>query len=86
MSDDDRTFIEKTESFWNNRGLEWSPEKARDHFALHGPRQRAEAMDQLDSELRSCEPTMGNMRKYSELHELRQDLDRIHHSLNRVNR
>jgi hypothetical protein len=78
---DDRDFTEKVEGFWRNRGHEWSAEKAQNHFALHGAAQRSAALDQLDAELRNVEPSMGNMRKYSELHELRQDLDRIHHSL-----
>jgi hypothetical protein len=83
---DDRDFLEKTEQFWRNRGHEWSPGQAQEHFKLYGPRKRSEALDQLDAELRSVEPTMENLRKMTELGELRQDLDVIHHTLLKVRR
>ena len=53
---DDRDFSEKVESFWSNRGLEWSPDKALEHFTLYGPRKRSEALDLLDQEYRAFEP------------------------------
>jgi hypothetical protein len=83
---DDRDFAEKTQDYWANRGHEWSAEKAQEHFSLHGPHKRAEAMDQLDAELRSIEPAMGRLREYTELHELKQKLGQIHHTLIRAKR
>jgi hypothetical protein len=83
---DDDGFIAKTENFWRNRGLEWSPEKALDHFMLYGPKKRAEAMDQIDEELRNFEPTTENLRQMMELREIRQNFDAVHHQAMKVGR
>ena len=59
---DEKDFLERTADYWNNRGLDWSPESTVENFGLHGPRKRAEALDQLDTELANFEPTRENMR------------------------
>ena len=45
---DEKDFLERTADYWRNRGLDWSPESTVENFGLHGPRKRAEALDQLD--------------------------------------
>jgi hypothetical protein len=87
MADNKADFIDRMESTWKNwHGDEWSPEKATQNFQLYGPGKRAAALDQFDAELRDVEPTMENMRRYTELAELRQNLDTVHHTLKQVNR
>jgi hypothetical protein len=52
MTDDTRSFEERVQSNFRNRtGEDWSPQKTVDTFALYGPEQRAQALDQLDFEL-----------------------------------
>jgi hypothetical protein len=82
----EKDFIERTADHWRNRGLEWSPENAVQNFRLYGPSKRSEALDQFDSELAAVEPTVGNIRKYLEMTELRQAMDDEHHMLLKVNR
>ncbi len=77
---DDRDFLERIEDTWKNwHGEEWSPEKQRQYFLLHGPAKRAAALDQFDTELRNIEPTLENLRRISEMVELRQTMDDDHH-------
>jgi hypothetical protein len=82
-------FIDRTENHWRNRGLSYSPENAVHNFQLYGPRKRAEALDQLDTELRNIEEISDNVsaiRRAAEMVELRQTLDDVHHNLLKVNR
>ncbi len=86
MAEDTRNFIEQTANYWRNRGLEWSPENTVENFTLYGPRKRADALDQLDSELAKVEPTAGDLREYTEMVGLRRNLDSVHHALLKANR
>ncbi len=82
-------FIDQTEQYWRNRGLEWSPESTVQNFQLSGPRRRAEALDMLDAELRNIGEIPDNavaMRRAADMVALRQTLDDVHHSLLKVNR
>ena len=59
MTDDPRSFEERMQSNFRNRtGEDWSPQKTVDSFALYGPQQRAEALDQIDFEISRTE--LGN--------------------------
>ncbi|XSC46797.1 hypothetical protein ACF1BQ_014595 [Bradyrhizobium sp. RDT10] len=56
MADDTRSFEERMQSGYRNRsGEDWTPQKTVDSFALYGPQQRAEALDQLDLEISRTE-------------------------------
>ena len=83
---DEKDFLERTADYWRNRGLDWSPESTVENFGLHGPRKRAEALDQLDTELANFEPTTENMRKGAEMLGLRRNLREVHHNLLKVSR
>lgn len=82
-------FIERTEQHWRNRGLEWSQENTVQTFMISGPKRRAAALDQLDTELRNIEEISDNVsaiRRAAEMVELRKALDTVHHSLLKINR
>jgi hypothetical protein len=83
---EDNDFFDRTQAHWSNRGQEYSPEAAVNNFKLYGPRKRAEALDQLDSEIRNFEPSMENLRKVTELSDLGQQLRDTHDALLKAKR
>jgi hypothetical protein len=81
MSDDrDLTKqIEDTHRNWS--GGEWTPQVTINQFRIRGPAQRSQILDQFDSELSKVDTSSdseGNLRKISELTDLRARLDLEH--------
>jgi hypothetical protein len=81
---DERSFEERTESFFSNRGLDWSPDQSARNFVLHGPQQRAEALDQLDREIANTDAS--DIKTAADRLALQRQLRELHHKMLVVNR
>jgi hypothetical protein len=85
MSDDH--FIDKVHKSWERHtGEEWSPERARENFALYGKAKRIQALEQLDEALKQEPATAGNLRRYTQLTALQRDFEQIHQMQTKVDR
>ncbi|MBP1065322.1 hypothetical protein JOE51_006789 [Bradyrhizobium japonicum] len=81
---DDRTFEERAESFFSNRGFDWSPDLSARNFVLNGPQQRAEALDQLDQEIANTDGS--DIKTAADRIALQRQLRELHHKMLEVNR
>jgi hypothetical protein len=89
MTDDTRPFEERLQSSYRNRtGEDWTPQKTVDGFALYGPQQRAEALDQLDLEISRTEVdnNPSAMKTAAQRLALRRELQSLHHQMIAVKR
>jgi len=90
MSDDDRDLTQQLEdTFRNWTGGEWTPEATVIQFRIRGSGQRSQILDQFDSELRKVDTSShseNNLRKISELTDLRARLDLEHRTMLRNRR
>ena len=77
MSDDD--FIERVEKNHERwTGEKWSPEKTLENFPLYGRAKRIEALEQIESAVKATNPTMGDLRRYSQLTALQREVENLH--------
>ena len=88
MADDDRDFVERTQS--ETRKLYGEPmsiDQMVDDFALHGLKNRAAALENLDAELRA-EIGSGShsLRRHAQLLALRKKMGGIHQALRKAKR
>jgi hypothetical protein len=90
MADDKADFIERAESISKNwTGEKWSPDAMVNEFHLYSLEKRANALDDLDRELREMGPvdtSQSSLRRHANLHRLRARLDEVHHALRKANR
>jgi hypothetical protein len=78
-------FMDRTEQTWKDWGNgEWSQEACLDHFTLHGPVKRIEALGHIREQLRTVDPS--NIRDAADLTALRRNLDQRHQALLKVGR
>jgi hypothetical protein len=88
MANDDRDFIERTESVTEKlNGEPMSVEEMADNFALYGLKKRAAALENFDAELRG-EIASGshNLRRQVQLMELRKKMGGVHEALRKAKR
>jgi hypothetical protein len=86
MSDDNPpNFIDRSAQIFKNwTGEAHGPEKILEEFHLYGHAKRATALDEFDDHLRTADTS--NLRKFSDLHNLRSKMDKVHHALRKVGR
>ncbi len=88
MSDDDRDFIERSESLTKNLyGIPATIGQIADNFALYGVKKRADALEDLDGELRD-EIGAGShsLRRRVQLMALRRKMGGVHEALRKARR
>ena len=88
MADDDRDFLERSESRTEKLyGEPMSIDQMVDDFALHGLKNRAAALENLDAELRG-EIGSGShsLRRHAQLMALRKKMAGVHEALRRARR
>ena len=88
MSDDDRNFIERTESLTEKLyGKPTTLNQIADDFALYGVKKRADALEDLDGELRD-EIGSGShsLRRRVQLMALRRKMGGVHEALRKARR
>jgi hypothetical protein len=91
MSEDDRDLTQELEQTWANwtGGDDWTPEKTVHQFRVRGPGQRAGILDTFDKKLSQVDTSShseNNLRKISELMDLRARLDLEHRTMLRNRR
>jgi len=88
MSDDDRDFIERTQSLTGKLyGTPATIEQIADQFALYGVKNRASTLEDLDAELRSdIDSSPHDMRRRVQLMTLRRKMGGVHEALRKVRR
>jgi hypothetical protein len=88
MSDDDRDFIERTQSLTGKLyGEPASIEQIADQFALYGVKNRASTLEDLDAELRSdIDSSPHSLRRRVQLMTLRRKMGRVHEALRKARR
>jgi hypothetical protein len=88
MAEDDRDFLERSESVIDKLyGQSASIDQIADQFALYGLKQRAAALENLDAELRG-EIGSGShsLRRHAQLMTLRQKMGSVHEALRKAKR
>ncbi|MES2192906.1 MAG: hypothetical protein V4517_00700 [Pseudomonadota bacterium] len=88
MSDHDRDFIERSESLTEKLyGTPATTDQIADNFALYGVKKRADALEDLDSELRD-EIGSGShsLRRRVQLMALRRKMGGVHAALRKARR
>jgi len=88
MSDDDRDFIERTQSLTGKLyGEPATIEQIADQFALYGLKNRASTLEDLDAELRSdIDSSPHNLRRRVQLMTLRRKMSGVHEALRKAKR
>ena len=88
MADDDRDFIERTDSAAEKlHGLPMDSGKTIESFALCGPAKRANLLENLDSELRDeISSSPHSLRRRVQLMELRRRMGGVHAALRQARR
>ena len=88
MADDDRDFIERTDSVTEKLyGQPASAEQIAENFALYGLKKRAEALEGIDFELRGeIESGSHNLRRRVQLMALRRKIGGVHDALRKARR
>ncbi|MBC9876321.1 hypothetical protein G8O24_03040 [Bradyrhizobium sp. INPA01-394B] len=88
MSEDDRNFIERAESITGNLyGSPMSTDRIVENFALHGLKNRVEALERFDAELGgTIDSSAHSLRRRVELIELRRRMGSLHEALRKANR
>ena len=88
IPDDNRDFIERTESVTDKLyGLPMTIDRIADNFALYGLSKRAVALDDLDAELRGeIDSSPHSLRRRVQLMELRRKMGDVHEALRKARR
>jgi len=88
MTDDDRDFIERAESNTDKLyGKPTSVDQIADHFALYGLKKRADALENLDTELQGEIGSGAHaLRRHARLIGLRQKMGDVHAALRKAKR
>lgn len=88
MPDDDRDFLERTETVTDKLYGQAMPiDKIADNFALYGLNRRAAALENLDDELRGeIDSSPHNLRRRVQLMELRRKMGGVHEALRKARR
>ena len=88
MPDDDRDFIERSNSITGNMyGEPMSLQRIADNFALYGLKRRVAALERFDGELRGdIDSSPHNLRRRAQLIDLRRKMDSVHEALRKANR
>jgi len=88
MSDDDRDFIERTQSLTEKLcGKPASIDQIADQFALYGVKRRASTLEDLDAELRGdIDSSPHKMRRRVQLMTLRRTMGGVHEALRKAQR
>ena len=88
MSHDDRDFIQRADSMTEKLyGKPASIGQVADNFALYGLKQRAAALETLDTELRGeVDSSPNNLRRRLQLMELRRKMGGVHEALRKARR
>jgi hypothetical protein len=88
MADDDRDFIERTESVTEKLdGKPMSTDDLAENFALFGLKKRAAALENFDAELRGeIDSGSHNLRRRVQLMELRKKMGGVHEALRKARR
>jgi len=88
MPDDDRDFIERTQSLTSKLyGKPASIDQIADQFALYGVKNRASTLEDLDAELRSdVDSSPHNLRRRVQLMTLRRKMGGVHEALRKARR
>jgi hypothetical protein len=88
MAEDDRDFIERTESVTEKLSDEpMSVAEMVDNFALYGLKKRAAALENFDAELRGeIDSGSHNLRRQVQLMELRKKMGSVHEALRKAKR
>jgi len=88
MSNDDRDFIERTQSLTDKLyGKPATIDQIADQFALYGVKNRASALEDLDAELRSdVDSSLHNLRRCVQLMTLRRKMGGVHEALRKAKR
>lgn len=88
MPDDDRDFIQRTESVTDKLYGEPMPiDKIADNFALYGLNKRAAALENLDCELRGeIDSSPHSLRRRVQMMELRRKMGSVHEALRKARR
>ena len=88
MSDDDRDFIERTQSLTDKLyGKPATIDQIADQFALYGVKNRASTLEDLDAELRSdVDSSLHNLRRRVQLMTLRRKMGGVHEALRKAKR
>jgi hypothetical protein len=88
MADDDRDFIERTQSVTDKLyGEPASIDQIADHFALYGLKKRAAALENFDAELRGeIGSDSHSLRRHAQLMVLRRKMGGLHEALRKAKR
>lgn len=88
MIDDDRDFIDRTESTTEKLyGRPMAAEDIADNFALYGLKKRAETLEDMDAELRGdVDSSPRNLRRRVQLMALRRKMGGVHAALRKARR
>jgi len=88
MSNDDRDFIERTQSLTGKLyGEPATIDQIADQFALYGVTNRASTLEKLDAELRSdIDSSPHNLRRRVQLMTLRRKMGGVHEALRKAKR
>ena len=88
MADDDRDFIERTDSVTEKLyGKPASAEQIAENFALYGLKKRVAALEGIDVELRGeIESGSHNLRRRVQLMALRRTIGGVHDALRKARR
>jgi hypothetical protein len=88
MADDDRDFIERSESLTDKLyGKAASIDEMADSFALYGLKKRAATLEDFDTELRGdIDSGAHNLRRRVQLMTLRQKMGGVHEALRKAKR
>jgi hypothetical protein len=88
MADDDRDFIERSESLTDKLyGKAASIDELADSFALYGLKKRAATLEDFDTELRGdIDSGAHNLRRHVQLITLRQKMGGVHEALRKAKR
>jgi len=88
MADDNRDFIERTESVTEKlSGKPMPADEMVENFALYGLKKRAAALENFDTELRGeIDSGTHNLRRQVQLMELRKKMGSVHEALRKAKR
>ncbi len=88
MSEDDRDFIERSQSLTGKLyGKPASIDQIADQFALHGLKKRADALEDVDAELRGeIDSSHHSLRRRVQLMALRRKMGSVHEALRKAKR
>lgn len=88
MADDDRDFIQRTDSVTDKlHGHPASADQIAENFALYGLKKRADVLEGIDLELRGeIDSGSHNLRRHAQLMGLRRKMGGVHDALRKAKR